>query len=126
MLTPWRSLSQPDPGRQYVALLTALGLQRARDVPLLFWHTWRIWGQLRKSRGLVGYSLRAELLSQRFWTLSAWEDELTLQAFVRTLPHVRIMKVMAPRTRANSFLRWTILGADLPPRWDDALARARA
>jgi len=42
----------------------------------------RIQRQLRTSSGLIGYSLRARLASKRFWTLSAWEDAATLQAFV--------------------------------------------
>jgi hypothetical protein len=125
VLVSWRSLGQPDPGRQYVALLTSLSLQRQWDVPLLFWHTMRIARQLRRSRGVVGYSLRAELLSRRFWTLSAWEDELALQAFVRTQPHGRIMTAMASRMGANNFIRWTVNGSDLPLAWSDALKRGQ-
>lgn len=126
VLTPWQAFSQPDPRRQYVALLTYLALQHGWQTPLLLWHTTRIARQLRHSRGLVGYSLRSELLSRRFWTLSAWEDELALQAFVRTLPHARIMKMMAPRMRANSFIRWMVKGSELPLSWADALRRLQA
>ena len=83
----------------------------------------RIQRQLRTSSGLIGYSLRARLASKRFWTLSAWEDAATLQAFVAARPHVAVMKAMAPYMGVTRFVRWNVKGSELPLRWDVALSR---
>ena len=56
-------------------------------------------------------------------TLSAWENESALQAFVHAAPHVESMRALIPHMGATRFVRWTVRGADLPVRWDEALRR---
>src|SRR5215472_11417311 len=118
---PWRSQARAAPGRDYVALLTYLPLRSVWRIPLLLVHTARIRRQLRASPGVIGYSMRARLEALRFWTLSVWEDEAALQAFVMALPHAAVMKTLAPHMGATRFARWTVKGSGLPLLWDDAL-----
>src|SRR6478672_11779156 len=103
--TPWKSYSTADPEREYAALLSYLPLKRAWRLPWLMLQSIRIQRQLRASRGLIGYSLRAQLAVKRFWTLSTWEDEAALQRFVRAPPHVEIMTALAPHMGKTSFVR---------------------
>ena len=121
--TPWQSYSRAVPERDYVALLSYLPLNSACQLPRLLLYSTRIRRQLRTSSGLIGYSLRAQLAAKQFWTLSAWEDEAALQAFVAAPPHVAIMKALVPHMGATRFVRWNVKGSELPPRWDDALRR---
>jgi hypothetical protein len=121
--TPWQSCSRAAPERDYLALLSYLPLNSAWFLPRLALYSIRIQRQLRTSSGLVGYSLRARLAAKQFWTLSVWEDAADLQAFVAAPPHVAVMKAMAPYMGATRFLRWSVKGSELPPRWDDALRR---
>jgi quinol monooxygenase YgiN len=123
---PWRSFNVPDPERQHVILLSYLPLRHSWQIPQFMLHTARIMGQLRRSKGLLGYSLRAELGAKRFWTLSAWQDEVALQAFVRAQPHVQTMRAMVLRMGATRFIRWTVKGSELPASWEEALRRWRA
>jgi quinol monooxygenase YgiN len=123
---PWRAFERAAPGQSCLVLLTYLPLDSAGRVPGFLLHTARIAAQLRKSRGLLGYSLRAELQAKRFWTLSAWRDEASLRDFAGARPHAGTMTALAPRMGATRFLRWTLPGSQLPPRWDDALGRWRA
>jgi len=67
--------------------------------------------------------LRAQLAAKRFWTLSVWEDETALRAFVAAPPHAAVMKALAPHMGATRFTRWTVRGSDLPLQWDDTLKR---
>jgi hypothetical protein len=120
---PWRSFGRAEPERQYVALLSYLPLKRGWQIPSFLRHTVRITGQLRRSRGLVGYSLRAQLVAKRFWTLSAWEDEAALRGFVQAQPHARTMAALAPHMGETSFIRWTVRGSELPVSWEGALKR---
>jgi quinol monooxygenase YgiN len=121
--TPWQSYSRTASERDYVALLSYLPLNSAWSLPRLALYSTRIQRQLRTTSGLIGYSLRARLAAKQFWTLSVWEDEASLQAFVAAPPHVAVMKAMAPYMTATRFVRWNAKGADLPLRWDDALRR---
>jgi quinol monooxygenase YgiN len=118
---PWRSHLPAAPERDYVALLTYLPLNSGWRIPWLLWYSAGIRRQLRTSPGLIGYSLRAQLAAKRFWTLSVWEDEAALQAFVAAPPHAAAMKALAPHMGATRFARWTVKGSGLPLLWDEAL-----
>jgi hypothetical protein len=76
---------------------------------------------LKSSRGLIGYSLRAQLLAKNAWTVSVWEDERALIEFVGKSPHVDTMKKVGLGVE-RKFVRWKLLGSDIPPKWEDALA----
>jgi heme-degrading monooxygenase HmoA len=121
--SPWRSLRPADPNREYLVLLSFLPLKRLWRVPSFLIRTTRITRQLERSPGLVGYSLNARPLTGRFWTLSVWDNESALQAFVNAAPHVETIRALIPHMGPTRFVRWTVLGAHLPVRWDEALRR---
>ena len=77
--------------------------------------------QLSSAEGLIGYSLLARPMVKNFWTLSAWQDEAALDAFIRHPPHVRLMTSLTPHMGPTKFTKWTVKGAALPLLWDDAL-----
>jgi heme-degrading monooxygenase HmoA len=79
--------------------------------------------QLATTPGLIGFTFRAKLLRHRFWTLSVWENEQALIAFVGKSPHLDAMTVLQPHMGKTAFVRWTVKGNELPLRWDDALTR---
>ena len=120
---PWVTFRRPDPAREYLVLLTALPLQRFRDLDAFLLHTWRIQRQLSRTPGLLGYSMLARILRRRFWTLSVWEGESALRQFVVTDPHKHVMSALRGKMGDTHFVRWSIRGSDFPPRWQEALAR---
>jgi hypothetical protein len=61
--------------------------------------------------------------ARQYWTLSVWEDETALQAFVAENPHSDIMSAMARDMGATQFVRWHLQGSSVPPTWDEALRR---
>jgi hypothetical protein len=124
--SPWRTLGSPDPDGDFVALLSYLPLKSFWRVPQFLVYTMQVTRQLAAAQGLLGYSALARPLSKRFWTLSAWESEAALRAFVQHPPHVRLMIVLTPRMAETKFLRWMVKGSQLPLRWDDALRRFAA
>jgi hypothetical protein len=119
----WKSLEVADSERDYVALLSYLPLKRFRMIPKFLWNTSRIERQLSQSQGLIGYSLHAEFLKKRFWTLSVWKDQRALYSFVSHLPHSQTMTDLAPHMSQTKFTRWRITGSELPPDWDEAKRR---
>jgi quinol monooxygenase YgiN len=121
--SPWRTFGSPDPNGDAVALLSYLPLKSYWRVLPFFVFTAQVVKQLAKADGLLGYSLLAHLLSKRFWTLSAWENEKALWAFVQSPPHVPIMTALGPHMGKTKFVRWTLKGSQLPLQWEDALRR---
>jgi quinol monooxygenase YgiN len=123
---PWVTFRQPDPEREYLVLLTVLPLKHLRDLGAFLLYTWRILGQLRRTPGLLGYSLLAHILQRQFWTLSVWEDEAALQQFVVAYPHSHVMRALQEKMGQTCFVRWRIWGSEFPPRWQEALTRQGA
>jgi len=123
---PWTSFAERAPERECVALLSYLPLRRLSSTLPFLWDVMRVRRQLARSSGLVGYSLRASPLRREYWTLSVWESERALLAFVKTPPHSGLMRSLRGRMGATSFVRWRLSGADPLPTWDDAMRRAAA
>jgi hypothetical protein len=123
---PWVTLSRPDPDREYLVLLSELPLKRFRDLGVFLLYTWRIQDQLRRTPGLLGYSLLARILKRQFWTLSVWEGEASLHQFIVENPHGQVMMALREEMDQTRFVRWSIRGSEFPPRWREAFARRGA
>jgi quinol monooxygenase YgiN len=121
--TPWKRLGRPDPDREYLALLSVLPLRRYTRVPAFLRDTARIAAQIERTPGVLGYSLHAQPLRARFRTLSVWESETALDAFVRASPHRQAMAALRPHMGPTRFVRWAIRGAAIPPTWAEARRR---
>jgi len=101
-------------------------LRRFRTTPRFLRHAGAISRQLEGTRGLLGFTFRAKILSRKFYTLSVWEDEQALEDFIRSKPHVDTMPVMRPHMAEPKFVRWSVKGSEIPPSWDRAMAVLRA
>ena len=122
--TPWKTLLQPSPERQYPVLLTYLPLRRLTKLPSFLAYVRKVQKQLDATSGLVGYSLLARPLRSNYWTLSVWEDDQALGRFVAERPHRDAMHELPRSLSGFRTTRWTTAGSAVPPSWEDALARA--
>ena len=125
MDSPWIMFGPPDKNREYFALLSSLPLNKYRAIPGFLRFSSQIQKQLRATPGVIGYSLRAKLLSRNFWTLSAWADEKSLMGFVVKIPHEQAMKAMAAHMGPTKFTKWKVPGSVLPLQWKDAMLRSQ-
>ena len=125
MDSPWIMFGPPDKNREYFALLSSLPLNKYRAIPGFLRFSSQIQKQLRATPGVIGYSLRAKLLSRNFWTLSAWADEKALADFVAKIPHERAMQAMTPHMGPTKFTKWRVLGSALPLQWEEAMQRSK-
>ena len=101
-------------------------MKRFSTLPVFLPYTWRIQAQLRRSPGLIGYSLLARLFRKKFWTLSVWESDTALREFVTQMPHSDVMTALQAKMEQTRFVRWKIRGSEYPPRWRDTLKRREA
>ena len=120
---PWIRVSSPPPGREYLALISYLPLLHFRAIPSFFRFTFQTRQQLKTAEGLIGYSLDAQPFSRKFWTLSVWEDQQSLNNFVRQVPHSQIMQALAPHLDKTQFAQWSVTSAEIPLDWPKAKAR---
>ena len=87
---PWTAEHPGDgPG---VVHVTHLHLRRLRDVPAFLRTSLAIRAQAAISPGARSLVLRAQPLARRFTTVSWWDDDRSVRAFVRTDPHRAAMR----------------------------------
>jgi hypothetical protein len=121
--SPWKSYATADADREYLVLGSYLPLLRFSATFRFARRVAEVRRQLARAKGLVGYSMLGRPWTRRYWTLSVWEDEAALQAFVAEHPHVDIMSAIAPDMGTTRFVRWHVQGSALPPQWPEALRR---
>ena len=125
MDSPWITFAPVDAHREYLALLSYLPLNKYSAVLGFFRFSLQIQKQLRSTPGVIGYSLRAKMLSRNFWTLSVWEHQKALTEFVATIPHGEAMRAMTPLMGPTKFTQWKVVGSSLPLSWNEAMQRSQ-
>ncbi|HYK69843.1 MAG TPA: hypothetical protein VEV45_17995 [Streptosporangiaceae bacterium] len=123
---PWTTRAEMQPGTEYLVMASHLPLRRITGTARFFQAVSAIRKQLAGADGLVGYTLRAKPLARDYWTLSVWQDETTLRAFMRTPPHAGLMSSLRPLMGPTKFITWNIRAADGRPSLADALRRLAA
>jgi len=111
---PWTSISPAVAGKDYLALISYLPLRHFLAVPKFFSYTLKTRRQLRTANGLIGYALDAKPFARKFWTLSVWEDQQSLNEFVRQMPHSAIMQGLAPHMGKSQFAQWRVAAGNCP------------
>jgi hypothetical protein len=113
---PWKK-GQHQTQPQYHCLASELPLNRYRDIPRFLLWTLRIRKQLKEATGLVGYSLKADLLHKTFATLSAWETPKHMMSFVQSGVHKQMLADMKGRLGSSKFVEWQANAKELPLTW---------
>ena len=120
---PWTNRADMEPGLEYLVMASHLPLKQITGTVRFFRAVSAIRKQLAGADGLVGYTLRAKPLSRDYWTLSVWQDEAALRAFMRTPPHAGLMSSLRPLMGPTKFMTWRIRAADGRPTLTGALQR---
>ena len=118
---PWTTRAEMQPGSEYLVMASHLPLRRLASTVRFFRAVSAIRKQLSGADGLVGYTLRAKPLARDYWTLSVWQDETALRAFMRTPPHVGVMSSLRPHMGTTKFVTWQASAADGRPTLAGAL-----
>jgi hypothetical protein len=78
--------------------------------------------QLKKSPGIVAYSLAVDLPRRHFWTYSVWSDPDAVPAFTKALPHATaVEKFKDWAGEGAAFVRWQTRSLNLD--WAEAFRR---
>jgi len=76
---------------------------------------------LANHKGLLGHSLRREVLGNRAWTMTVWESEEDLDRFVSSPVHARAIRTGSPALAGQRFATVTRPRAAGPLPWAEAL-----
>lgn len=117
---PWVRRSNTD--ADLVVMASRLQLRSPSSSAMFTLYSLRLLWQALRSPGIVGAALRAEPLKGRFWTLSAWQDQESINAYASTDPHRKVVKRLRPVMHDSRFVTFSHHDR---PRWDDAVERIR-
>ncbi|HIP80056.1 MAG TPA: hypothetical protein EYH07_16550 [Kiloniellaceae bacterium] len=105
-----------------VVAITRAVLQGDRSERSDFWtNVWRVEASLEARQGFIGYSLRRELFGAEAWTMTAWIDESSLDAFVSSSVHQTAIEQSLPALGQTGFARFEVERDDIPLSWDRAV-----
>ncbi len=123
--SPWKQFKPMHADHEYLVMASHLPLKRRGATPKMLGMANAVRRQLKDTPGVVGYSLDAKVFAKDYFTLSVWDDEASLRAFVDRSPHVETMSALKPEMHETRFVFWTIPGTGGHPGWDDAKQRLR-
>lgn len=114
--------SLKSPGGPVIVAVTLANLDGDRADRRAFWtQVTLVEASLANQPGLIGYSLRTELLGSNSWTMTVWETEDALRAFVEDVAHQDAMRDGKNALAAARFARFSAAPDDIPLPWDKAL-----
>ncbi|WP_067834503.1 DUF3291 domain-containing protein [Nocardia lijiangensis] len=119
---PWLTVnSTPTSPAQVMA--SRLEVKSLRHVPGFFMASLTLWRQARRSPGVLGLSLKAELLKRTFWTLSAWTGKDAIDAYASSDPHRATVVPKRAVMQESTFVFWEVPADSLPITWAEARRR---
>ena len=108
-------------GERVVVALTHAVLDRSKRRPFDR-YTKILADGIESQPGLIGYSLGRQLFGNEVWTISAWTDRASLDAFVQSELHRAAMKAGRPAVRAMRSCELEVAAAELPLDREQAFA----
>ncbi len=103
--------------------LTRLRIRSLRFMPLFAIHTWTTFRQVRKSSGFQAGAVLPDA-HRTFWTLTAWNSEESMRAYMISGSHKRAMPHLMHWCDEASVAHWQQDDSALPS-WPEADTRMR-
>jgi heme-degrading monooxygenase HmoA len=79
--------------------------------------------QLDGQPGFIGQSLRANMPGRERWTMTVWEDEASMLAFVVSDAHLAAMGQSTTVIDGVYSAAWWVDAEELPVSWSDAVEK---
>ena len=87
----------------------------------VFWqHVGKVHDAIEQQPGLIGYSIRREILGDQGWTMTVWKDERSLNQFVGSQVHRDAMQNGLPALQKTGFARLVLHKDRIPLSWKEA------
>ncbi len=118
-------VDQAGSATKFICVATFFPARRWLDVIPFLRMSSRVQKQLKGTSGLVRFGLRTSFVRKRYWTYSVWTDRASLDAFLRTDPHVTAMRRLSQWINPGdaAFVTWE--STDDSINWEEGLGRLR-
>jgi hypothetical protein len=119
----WESFAEIDPKREYLAFAQMGERKSAWSYFSWLMRSRKVAEQLKKAKGLIGFTARLEFSSKKVVMVAVFEDENTLMGFTHAGQHAQCMERSKPEFKEMEmkYARWSISGSDIPPKIEDAI-----
>jgi heme-degrading monooxygenase HmoA len=88
---------------------------------IVFWdYVMEVNDNLPKQKGYLGHSIRRVVLGKEGWTMTVWENEQSLNEFVRGDLHQRAIDKSLNAVAKARFARATVKRSEVPISWEKA------
>ena len=124
MDSPWITCGLPDKSREYFALLYYRPLNKYPAIPGFLRFASQIQKQSRSTPGIIGYSLRAKLLSRDLDSLCLGRRKNS-DGFRRENSAWQAKKAMMPHLGPTKFTKWNVLCSAPPLGWEETMQRSK-
>ena len=120
--TKWESSANIDPKHEYIAYAAFGERNSAWSYFSVLMKALKVAKQLKTVKGAIAFTARLGFLSKEMGMIAVFEDEKALMEFAHAGQHAECIeqfKTVAKWKRT----RWSISGADIPLKIDDAINR---
>lgn len=84
-------------------------------------HVDAVLDQMEEQPGFIGGSLRGRIIGREAWTMTVWEDEASLGAFVGGGAHLEAMVDASSVVDGVWSVTYSVTREEMPPSWSHAL-----
>jgi hypothetical protein len=108
--------------QQFICVATFLPLKSWRDLIPFMVLSRKVLKQIKCSKGIANYAVKADLPKKNFWTLSIWNDTKSLKQFVPKEPHATAIKKFTEWVgEGSAFVEWTSSTKEID--WSEAMIK---
>ena len=98
--------------------LTHIVVGKDRNKAKAFWQqVMKVNAAMEVQPGYLGGAIRRQLLGKQGWTMSVWQDQASLDAFVDSALHQEAMRIGMPGLARSRFARVQIPLSEMPLSW---------
>ena len=118
LLTPWQAGPAAAPDDTLVSF-TDFRVRRFRDLVPVVKTAREIYRQWERRPGSLGLVLWVRPLKRRLGSLSAWDSEASLKAWINSADHAQAVRANRPHMRNVASATWTAKRFDLDEAWHE-------
>jgi hypothetical protein len=107
---------------QFLCVATFLPLKSRKYMIPFQLMTLKVLKQIKQTKGVINYAVKADFARKHFWTASIWENQDSLRSFMITEPHATAVKKFSEwSSDGSAFVEWTDRSDSI--NWTDALKK---
>jgi heme-degrading monooxygenase HmoA len=109
-----------DPNQKVILVITHAKLDKTKNTSLFWRNVDTVKKDILEKPGFIGFSIRRKLFGDEVWTMSAWEDETSLENFIYTHSHEKAIEQSSDTLELNHSVRIELPRKMIPIPWEEA------